>query len=231
MSVLIQNISKTYNGIYALKSVNFAVNDNEVVAFLGPNGAGKSTTLKIIGGYLTPDSGEITINGLNLKDRSSEVKRMIGYLPENNPLYPEMYVKEYLEYVARIYGLGKKSKQAVEQVIEETGLGAECRKKTGHLSKGYKQRVGLARSIIHNPSVLLLDEPTTGLDPNQIIEIRNLITELGKSRSILFSTHHLNEAAVLCKHVVIINKGNIVTNRLFDENQEPGELEKMFINL
>jgi len=228
MSVIIQNISKSYNKNQALNAVSFTVNDNEIAAFIGPNGAGKSTTLKIIGGYLMPDSGEVMINGLNIKERSLEVKKITGYLPENNPLYPEMYVKEYLEYVARIYGLGKKTKQAVEKVIEATGLEAEYRKKIGQLSKGYRQRVGLARSIVHNPSVLLLDEPTTGLDPGQLIEIRNLITELGKTRSILFSTHNLNEAATLCKHIVVINKGNIVADKLFEDVPESGELEKMF---
>ncbi len=225
----ILNISKKYKQNQVLKSVSFTVNDNEIVAFLGANGAGKSTTLKIASGFLTPDSGEVRINGKNIAQNTENVQSMIGYLPENNPLYPEMYVKEYLEYVAGLYQLGEKTKECVEKVIEQTGLQAEYQKKIGQLSKGYKQRVGLAQAIIHNPQVLLLDEPTTGLDPIQHIEIRELIKELGKEKSILFSTHNLEEAALLCKRVVIINKGNIVINDFIKELSRTKSLEELFL--
>lgn len=232
MSIEVAHLSKSYKHNIALNSVSFKIADNSITAFLGPNGAGKSTTLKILAGFLSGDSGEVKINGYDIVKNSREVRQTIGYLPENNPLYQEMYVKEYLEYVGGMYHLsGRSLKSAVSEVIEKTGLEVEASKKIGRLSKGYKQRVGLAQAIIHNPSVLLLDEPTTRLDPNQLTEIRNLIKELGKGKSILFSTHNLYEAAFLCEHIIILNKGVIVEDRFFDQNADTTMLEDIFVNV
>ena len=207
MSIEIKNISKKIAGKQIVDDVSFSVSDNQITAFLGENGAGKSTTLKMISSFLLPDSGQILINGLDLSVNRNDILRQIGYLPENNPIYGELYVKEYLEFVAKIFGL--KKKQAVNDVIEKVGLNKECHKKIKQLSKGYKQRVGLAQTIIHKPSVLLLDEPTTGLDPNQLFEIRQILLELAETCSILYSTHNLHEVCQLGKNIVFIHEGRI----------------------
>lgn len=207
MSIEIKGISKKIAGKQILDNISFSVSDNQITAFLGENGAGKSTTLKIISGFLPPDSGQIIINGQDFAGNRNEIVRQIGYLPENNPVYGELYVKEYLQYVARIFGLKKKT--AVDDVIEKVGLTKECHKKIKQLSKGYKQRVGLAQIIIHSPSVLLLDEPTTGLDPKQLFETRRILQELAKECSILYSTHNLHEVRQLGENIIFIHEGRI----------------------
>ncbi len=211
MSINIQQVSKLYGTQKALNGISFTLNTGEVLGFLGPNGAGKSTLMKIITGYLPPSSGTVEVNGLNVQEHSLEVRRQIGYLPEHNPLYLDMYVKEYLGHVADIYQL-KNKKQAVERMLELTGLTPEYRKQIGSLSKGYRQRVGLAQALIHDPQVLILDEPTSGLDPNQIIEIRNLITEVAKEKTIMLSTHIMQEVKAICDRVIIIKKGELVAD-------------------
>lgn len=212
MSISVSNLTKIYGKQKALDQISFSVGNNEIVGFLGPNGAGKSTTMKIVTGYLAPDSGDAMVNGTNVGTDPLEAKKQIGYLPEGNPLYYEMYVREYLEFIAGIHHLKSGVKNRIEEVIDLTGLRIESNKKTGQLSKGYKQRVGLAAALIHDPKVLILDEPTTGLDPNQIIEIRQLIKDLGKNKTVLFSSHILQEVESICDRVIIINKGNIVAD-------------------
>lgn len=212
MSVSAATVSKFYGSQKALDSVSFEIKQGEIVGFIGPNGAGKSTMMKIITGFIAPDDGSVTVCGLPSGPGAVEMKRLIGYLPENNPLYPEMYVREYLRYVADIYKLGPKAKNAVSDVIDRTGLGAEQGKKIGALSKGYRQRVGLAQALIHDPAVLILDEATTGLDPNQIIEIRNLISSVGKEKTVMLSTHIMQEVEAICSRVIIINHGKIVAD-------------------
>lgn len=212
MSISVSNLTKIYGSQKAVDNISFAVGDNEIVGFLGPNGAGKSTTMKIITGYLGADSGSATVNAINVNTDPLEAKKQIGYLPEGNPLYYEMYVREYLEFIAGIHELKSGVKKRIEEVIDLTGLRLESNKKTGQLSKGYKQRVGLAGALIHDPGVLILDEPTTGLDPNQIVEIRQLIKELGKNKTVLFSSHILQEVESICDRIVIINKGKIVAD-------------------
>ncbi len=211
MSIEIKGLSKLYGEQKAVNNISFTVNKGEIVGFLGPNGAGKSTTMKMITGYLEPDAGEITVNGINVGKQPLEAKKKIGYLPESNALYYEMYIREYLNFVAEVHDITNK-KQKVEEVIKLTGLTPESNKKIGQLSKGYKQRVGLAAALIHDPEVLILDEPTSGLDPNQIIEIRNVIKEQGKDKLVLFSSHILQEVEAICDRVIIINKGTIVAN-------------------
>jgi ABC-2 type transport system ATP-binding protein len=211
MSITVSNLTKIYGKQKAVNDISFSVNDNEIVGFLGPNGAGKSTTMKILTGYLSPESGTATVNGIDVIKNPLEAKKVTGYLPEGNPLYYEMYVREYLEFIANIHRLGL-AKNRIEEVIDLTGLRPESNKKTGQLSKGYKQRVGLAAALIHDPKVLILDEPTTGLDPNQIIEIRQVIKDLGKNKTVLFSSHILQEIESICDRVIIINKGNLVAN-------------------
>jgi len=196
----------------AVDSISFEIKTGEIVGFVGPNGAGKTTTMKMLTGFIPPSSGEAWINDLDLVEHSLEIRKHIGYLPENNPLYPEMYIKEYLEYVAGIYKLGKHTKSRIAEIIEQTGLTAEQNKKIGALSKGYRQRVGLAQALIHNPGILILDEPTSGLDPNQIIEIRNLISSVGKEKTVLLSTHIMQEVEAICDRIIIINKGKIVAD-------------------
>jgi ABC-2 type transport system ATP-binding protein len=196
----------------AVDDISFTANSNEIVGFLGPNGAGKSTTMKIITGYLFADSGEAEVNGVNVRNNPVEAKKQIGYLPEGNPLYHDMYVREYLQFTGEIHKVKNGIKNRVEEVIDLTGLRPESNKKTGQLSKGYKQRVGLAAALLHDPEILILDEPTTGLDPNQIVEIRQLIKELGKNKIVLFSSHILQEVESVCDRVVIINKGRIVAD-------------------
>ena len=213
MSVTVHNLSKNYGSQQAVNHISFTLSKGEIVGFLGPNGAGKSTSMKMITGYLAADSGEIKVCGLPVTRHGIETKKLIGYLPESNPLYLEMYVKEYLGFIAGVHRLAG-SKQKIEEVIATVGLSAEAHKKTGQLSKGYKQRVGLAAALLHNPAVLILDEPTSGLDPNQIIEIRNVIKSLSAEKTILFSSHIMQEVEAICDRVIIINKGNIVA----DEN-------------
>ncbi|MEO6845302.1 MAG: gliding motility-associated ABC transporter ATP-binding subunit GldA [Ginsengibacter sp.] len=212
MSIAVSRLIKIYGKQKAVNDISFSVGNNEIVGFLGPNGAGKSTTMKIITGYLAPDSGDAVVNGINVNTDPLESKKQIGYLPEGNPLYYEMYVREYLEFIAGVHHLKSGVKQRIEDVIDLTGLRLESNKKTGQLSKGYKQRVGLAAALIHDPKVLILDEPTTGLDPNQIVEIRQLIKDLGKNKTVLFSSHILQEVESICDRVIIINRGNIVAD-------------------
>lgn len=211
MSIEVKNITKKYGQQKALDNVSFRIEAGEIVGFLGPNGAGKSTMMKIITGFLPQTSGEAFVNEINVFEHPLNVRKLIGYLPETNPLYTEMYVQEYLEFVAGIFKL-KNKKDRIQEVVKQTGLGAELHKKISALSKGYKQRVGLAQAIIHDPEVLILDEPTSGLDPNQIIEIRNLISELGKKKTVILSTHILQEVQAICKRVLIINKGVLVAD-------------------
>jgi len=210
-SLQVSNLLKTYGAQKAVNNISFTINKGEIVGFLGPNGAGKSTTMRIITGYLTPDAGSALVCGINVQQNPLEAKKKIGYLPEANPLYYEMYVREYISFVAGVYKVPN-SRQAVNNAIEITGLTAESRKKIGQLSKGYKQRVGLAASLVHNPEVLILDEPTSGLDPNQVIEIRNLIKAQGKDKTVLFSSHILQEVQAICDRVIIINKGELVAD-------------------
>ena len=212
MSITISNLTKTYGTQKAIDTISFRAANNEIVGFLGPNGAGKSTTMKIITGYLLADEGTVTVNEMDINKNKLQVKKSIGYLPEGNPLYYDMYVREYLGFIANVHGLKNDIKKRTEEVIDITGLRNESNKKTGQLSKGYKQRVGLAAALIHEPDVLILDEPTSGLDPNQIIEIRQLIKDLGKNKTVLFSSHILQEVESVCDRVVIINKGNIVAD-------------------
>jgi len=214
MSISVEHLNKKYGSQLAINDVTFTVNSGEIVGLIGPNGAGKSTLMKIICALLIPSSGEVKINGNPVTLRSNEIRQHLGYLPENNPLYADLYVKEYLQYVAGLYKLGRKSTNRVSEVIGLTGLGPEMHKQIGVLSKGYRQRVGLAQAIIHNPDILILDEPTTGLDPNQITEIRNLISELGKEKTVILSTHIMQEVEAICRRVIIINKGQIIANDL-----------------
>lgn len=212
MSIKVANISKEYGAQKALDDVSFNVSSGQVVGFLGPNGAGKTTMMKIITGFIPQSKGIVEVNGANIESPNVDVRKDIGYLPENNPLYADLYVKEYLGFVASVYKLGKNSEKRVKELIELTGIGSEQNKKIGSLSKGYKQRVGLAQALVHNPSVLILDEPTSGLDPNQIIEIRRLITEIGKEKTVLLSTHIMQEVEAICQKIIIINKGKVVAD-------------------
>jgi ABC-2 type transport system ATP-binding protein len=212
MSIVVQEVTKFFGHQKALNNVSFEVKTGEIAGFLGPNGAGKSTMMKIITGFIPATSGKVYVNNLEAGTDNLEVRKITGYLPENNPLYPEMYVREYLGFVASFYETGKSLKRQVENIIEVTGLAPEQKKKIGSLSKGYRQRVGLAQALIHDPSVLILDEATTGLDPNQIVEIRNLIKEAGKEKTILLSTHIMQEVEAICDRVIIIDKGILVAN-------------------
>jgi ABC-2 type transport system ATP-binding protein len=212
MSIVVQEVTKYYGEQKALDNVSFQVKTGEIVGFLGPNGAGKSTMMKIITGFIPSSSGQVYVNGLEAGTDNPIVKKQIGYLPENNPLYPEMYVREYLGFVASIYNTGISKKKQIDHIIEVTGLIPEQKKKIGSLSKGFRQRVGLAQALIHNPVVLILDEATTGLDPNQIVEIRNLIKEAGKEKTVMLSTHIMQEVEAICDRVIIIDKGVIVAN-------------------
>jgi len=211
MSIEVKNLFKYYGEQAAVNNVSFSVRNGEIVGFLGPNGAGKSTTMKIISGFIPSDQGEVTVCGLKVDVDNLETRKLIGYLPENNPLYLDMYVKEYLEFVGGIYKIAK-LKSRVNDMIDSVGLGLEQNKKIGALSKGYRQRVGLAQAIIHDPQVLILDEPTSGLDPNQLVEIRELICSIGKEKTVMLSTHIMQEVEAICDRIVIINKGCIVAN-------------------
>ncbi|HBX88779.1 MAG TPA: gliding motility-associated ABC transporter ATP-binding subunit GldA, partial [Marinilabiliaceae bacterium] len=209
MSIRVTNVSKYYGRQKALDRVSFSLESGEVVGFLGPNGAGKSTMMKILTSYLSPSEGMVEVCGVDVGSNSSNSRRKVGYLPEHNPLYPEMYISEYLRFVAGIYKI-ENARQRIEEVIEMTGLGPERHKKVAALSKGYRQRVGLAQALLPDPEVLILDEPTSGLDPNQIGGVRDLISNLGKSKTILLSTHIMQEVKALCERVIIISAGRIV---------------------
>jgi len=235
VSIRISNLSKNYGEQTVLNNIGFEIGEGEVVGFLGPNGAGKTTTMKIIAGALSYNTGSVQVCGMEVKKNTLQTNALIGYLPEQNPLYPEMYVKEYLLFVAETHGIEKEKEKLVDALIDKVGLRPEFQKKIGQLSKGYRQRVGLAQALIPNPKVLILDEPTTGLDPNQLEEIRNLIRELGKDRTVIFSTHIMQEIKAICNRVLIINKGEIVADysdiskiNLFDENNLQYEVE--FLN-
>ncbi|WP_233898116.1 gliding motility-associated ABC transporter ATP-binding subunit GldA [Tenacibaculum piscium] len=210
MSIQLTSIIKTYGTQKAVNDISFEAKKGEIVGFLGPNGAGKSTTMKILTGFIPPSEGMVFVNGIDVLKNPIEAQKNIGYLPEHNPLYLEMYVREYLQFQAAIY---KVSKNKIAEVIKKVGLTSEAHKKIGELSKGYRQRVGLAAAILHDPEVLILDEPTTGLDPNQLVEIRELIKELGKDKTVLFSTHIMQEVEAVCNRVIIINKGEIVIDK------------------
>lgn len=212
MSIHIQNLTKSFGTQKAVDSISFDVSKGEIVGFIGPNGAGKSTTMKIITGFISDFEGSVEVNGLDVRSHALEVKKTIGYLPEHNPLYVDMYVSEYLSFIARMFAIPGNIKKQIDHTIEITGLQAEQHKKITALSKGYRQRVGLASVLIHNPQVLILDEPTTGLDPNQIVEIRNVIAEVGKEKTVILSTHIMQEVEAICNRVIIINKGVIVAN-------------------
>ena len=212
MSIKVASLTKIYDTQKAVDDISFELKKGEIVGFLGPNGAGKSTTMKIITTYLPSSSGAATVCGFDVQEQPMEVRKRVGYLPEANPLYFEMYVREYLEFTAGIHKLGKGSKKRIEEMISVTGLGKEAHKKIGALSKGYKQRVGLAQAMLHDPEVLILDEPTSGLDPNQIVEIRDLIKNLGGEKTVLLSTHIMQEVQAMCQRVIIINNGKIVAD-------------------
>jgi ABC-2 type transport system ATP-binding protein len=221
MSIEVRDLVKTYGEQRAVDSISFLVGKAEIVGFLGPNGAGKSTTMKIITGYLAQDSGQAMVCGIPVKDRPLETKRKIGYLPEANPLYPDMYVREYLDFIADLHHIPEK-KARIEAVIALVGLTGESKKRLGQLSKGYKQRAGLAAALVHDPEVLILDEPTSGLDPNQIIEIRDVIRSLGKNKTVLFSSHILQEVEALCDRVVIIDRGRLVADSTLGKLRQEG---------
>ena len=213
MSIIVQNVTKQYDNQLALNDVSLTIGKGEIVGLLGPNGAGKSTLMKIITCFIPPTKGTVSVEGYDIWEQSMEVRKRVGYLPEHNPLYLDMYVKEYLGFVAGIHHItGQEASKRIDEMIEMTGLGVEMHKKIGALSKGYRQRVGLAQAIIHNPSVLILDEPTSGLDPNQLIDIRRLIKDLGDEKTVLLSTHIMQEVEALCDKVIIINKGVVVAN-------------------
>ncbi len=212
MSIITHNITKVYGTQVVLDKVNINIGKGEVVGLLGPNGAGKSTLMKILTGYIPPTSGTASIYGHDVMMDTEEVKKIVGYLPEHNPLYLDMYIKEYLEFIAGIHKLGKASRSRIREIIEITGIGPEQNKKIGTLSKGYRQRVGLAQALIHNPEVLILDEPTSGLDPNQLIEIRELIKGIGQQKTVILSTHIMQEVEAVCSRAIIINHGIIVAD-------------------
>ncbi|MDO6519138.1 gliding motility-associated ABC transporter ATP-binding subunit GldA [Zobellia uliginosa] len=220
MSISVYKISKTFGSQKALKNISFKLQKGEIVGFLGPNGAGKSTMMKILTTYYSPDKGEASVNSFDVLTEKKKVRESIGYLPEHNPLYLDMYVKEYLAFNADVY---KTDKARIPEVIDQTGLSPEAHKKIGQLSKGYRQRVGLAAALLHDPEVLILDEPTTGLDPNQLLEIRKLIKEIGKEKTILLSTHIMKEVEAVCDRVLIINKGALVADKKLSELRDAEE--------
>ena len=217
MSITVNSVSKSYKSQKALNNISFSADKGQIIGFLGPNGAGKSTMMKILTGYIKPNSGEVFVDEIDVLKNPIAAQKVIGYLPEHNPLYAEMYVREYLQFHAAIY---KVAKSQIEDCIEKVGLTLEVNKKIHQLSKGYQQRVGIAAAILHNPKVLILDEPTTGLDPNQIIEIRALIQELGKNKTVLFSTHIMQEVEAVCDRVIIIKKGEILVDKKLEELQD-----------
>lgn len=230
MSIEVTNVTKYYGSQAALKNVSFTLAKGEVVGFLGPNGAGKSTMMKIITCYLPASKGEVKVAGYDVRDQSIKVRRRVGYLPENNPLYPEMYIREYLSFVAGMYRISDRKKR-VKEMIDMVGLGPESHKRIGELSKGYRQRVGLAQALIHDPDVLVLDEPTSGLDPNQLVDIRSLIRRTGKEKTVLLSTHIMQEVEAICDRVIIINKGETVADSAVSELKEESDEEIIFLHL
>jgi ABC-2 type transport system ATP-binding protein len=231
MSIRVNKVTKLYGEQKALDEVSFSIEPGQIVGLLGPNGAGKSTMMKILTCFIPPSSGEASVNGYDVMEDAMAVKRIVGYLPEHNPLYREMYVKEYLEFAGGIYHL-KNLNSRIEEMIELTGLKDEQHKKIEALSKGYRQRVGLAQALIHDPDVLILDEPTSGLDPNQLVEIRNLIKEIGRTKTVMLSTHIMQEVEAVCQRVIIIHKGKIVADDLLDDLQKQGNsLEEVFHHL
>ena len=232
MSISIKNLTKKYGEQTVLNNISFEIGEGEVVGFLGPNGAGKTTTMKILAGALSYTNGQVNICGVEVSENPLLTKSFVGYLPEQNPLYQDMYVKEYLLFVAEIYGLGKEKHERVNELIDRVGLRPEFHKKIGQLSKGFRQRIGLAQALIPNPKVLILDEPTTGLDPNQLEEIRALIRQIGKDKTVLLSTHIMQEIKAICNRVIVINNGDIVADysdlsklKAFDENSYHLEVE------
>lgn len=220
MSIKVEHLTKIYGSQKALNSISFEAQKGEILGFLGPNGAGKSTTMKILTGYIPATSGKAFINEIEINENSIHIRKEVGYLPELNPLYTDMYIKEYLLFIANSYGIKEGANQAAEEMISKTGLSLERKKKISQLSKGYKQRVGLAAAMIHNPSVLILDEPTSGLDPNQVTEIRNLIKEIGKDKTVILSSHIMQEVEAMCSRVVIINNGKIVADDKIENLQQ-----------
>ena len=228
MSIEVKNLFKYYGQQAAVNDVSFSVKQGEIVGFLGPNGAGKSTTMKIITGFIPSNAGEVHVCGMKVDVDNLETRKLIGYLPENNPLYLDMYIKEYLEFVGGIYKINK-LKSRVNEMIDAVGLGIEQNKKIGALSKGYRQRVGLAQAIIHDPQVLILDEPTSGLDPNQLVEIRELIKTIGKQKTVILSTHIMQEAEAYCDRLVIINRGCIVANNTPNILQQEKEEQTVYV--
>jgi ABC-2 type transport system ATP-binding protein len=228
MSIEVKNLSKFYGEQAAVKSISFSIKKGEIVGFLGPNGAGKSTTMKIITGFIPSSSGEVYVCDSLVDVDSLETRKKIGYLPENNPLYLDMYVREYLEFVGKIYKI-KNLKSRVDEMIQQVGLEAEQNKQIGMLSKGYRQRVGLAQAIIHDPEVLILDEPTSGLDPNQLVEIRELIKKIGKEKTVMLSTHIMQEVKAICDRVIIIKSGNIVADDKAENLQNEENMQVVFV--
>jgi len=232
MSIEVHQITKVYGTQTAVDQVSFSVRTGEIVGFIGPNGAGKSTTMKIITGTLRPDAGSVKVNGLEIGSHLKEIRKLLGYLPEHNPLYLEMYIREYLHYVAGLYHItGSRAGKRIDETIAVTGLAPEARKKIGDLSKGYRQRVGLAQALIHEPDILILDEPTSGLDPNQIVEIRNLISSIGKEKTVLLSTHILQEVEAICDRVLIIDRGRIVADGMAGSLEKKGAQQKQTIHI
>ena len=229
MTIDIKNLTKQYGQQKALDNISLAINEGEIVGLLGPNGAGKSTMMKIVTCFIPPTSGEVKVCGFDINEEQMNIRSLIGYLPEQNPLYNELYVRESLEFIAGIHGIkGKERKERVDYMIEKAGLTKEVKKRIGMLSKGYKQRVGIAQAMIHDPKVLILDEPTTGLDPNQLVDIRNLIKELGQDKTVILSTHIMQEVEAVCNRVVIINNGKLVADDSIEHLAVGGSLEQKF---
>lgn len=232
MSITVNQLSKVYGEQQAVNEISFTLNKGEVVGFLGPNGAGKSTTMKMITGYLPPSSGQASVCGFDVVTQPMEVRKRVGYLPEANPLYADMYVREFLSFVANVHKLGDRSKTRIEEILALTGLMPESKKKIHQLSKGYKQRVGLAQALLHDPEVLILDEPTSGLDPNQLADIRQVIKNLGKNKTVVLSTHIMQEVEAMCSRVIIINKGKIIADNslanLQQHKTDNGYIQVMF---
>jgi ABC-2 type transport system ATP-binding protein len=230
MSIIVKNVSKQYGPQWALDAVSFEIPKGQIVGFLGPNGAGKSTMMKIITSFIPASKGEVSVNGFDVVKQSMESRRLIGYLPEHNPLYLEMYVKEYLSFIAGIYQLDRVSSR-VNDMIDRVGLGLEAHKQIGALSKGYRQRVGLAQALIHDPAVLILDEPTSGLDPNQLIEIRNLIQHVGQEKTVMFSTHIMQEVEAICSRALIVNRGKLIADKSIHDLKQTGGINRITIEL
>lgn len=229
MSIKVEGVTKVYGSQKALDSISFEVKKGEVVGFLGPNGAGKSTMMKIISCFIPPTEGKVTVGGFDIVEDSMNVREMVGYLPESNPLYYDMYVKEYLDFVCGLYGMNEDRAARIDEMIKVTGLEREQHKQIGQLSKGYKQRVGIAQAIIHNPQILILDEPTSGLDPNQLVEIRELIRTLGKDKTVMFSSHIMQEVEAVCDRVIIIDKGKLVKEGHVKANKDGSTLQSILV--